>query len=463
MQPKKGEKACLLIVDDERRVRDGIRLTLSGEPYDILESDNPDQAYELIQGGQPDIVLLDVHFQGTVTCLPLLERLQREGNQIPVIVLSGAASAKEATDAIKFGAYDFLEKPVASERLRVTLQNTLSAASLKARDISTTVRRNVRTDIIGESAAVRKVLDLIGQFGRRDAKVLITGETGTGKELVAHGIWRNSPRCDRPFVLVNSAAIPDSLFESELFGHKKGAFTGAIANQIGKIEMADGGTLFLDEIGELSPMAQSKLLRFLEAGEIQVLGSNKVKHCDVRLIAATSRNLQKEIKAGRFREDLYFRLNVANIEIPPLRDRKEDVLAIFNHFMTSICGRYGESTRSIDVAARETLVNYDWPGNVRELRNVAERAVLLSSQIITKDIIQDILGRTVKKELAQDLPTSLESAQPLKEYRRQLEGRYVAHVIKLAEGSITKAAQVLGLDRSHLHQKIRDLGLSNDS
>ena len=374
------------------------------------------------------------------------------------MVLSGAASAKEATEAIKFGAYDFLEKPVASERLRMTLQNTLAAAALSASNISANIDRNVRTDIIGDSASIRKVKELIGQFGRRDAKVLITGETGTGKELVAHGIWRNSTRCDRPFVLVNSAAIPDSLIESELFGHKKGAFTGAINNQIGKIEMADGGTLFLDEIGELSPMAQSKLLRFLEAGEIQVVGANKIKHCDVRLIAATSRNLQAEIKAGRFREDLFFRLNVANIEIPPLRGRKEDILPIFNHFMVSVCARYGEAARTMSDSARHALTNYDWPGNVRELRNVAERAVLLSSRDITKETIQEILGHTLQKEVLDDLPKSLDFVLPLKEYRRQLESRYIGHVLNLAAGSITRTAQVLGLDRSHLHQKIKDLG-----
>ncbi len=459
MLKEKSDSKLLLVVDDERRVRESVRLSLTGSAYEIAEAENLDDAYSFMTANQPDVVLLDVHFQPGKTSLPLLEKLKREQIQIPIVMLSGAASAKEASDAIKLGAYDFLEKPVTSERLRVTLQNAIDAARLKARDSAASVDLNVRTDIIGDSAAVRRVKELIGQYGRRDAKVLITGETGTGKELVAHGIWRNSPRCYKPFVVVNSAAIPDTLIESELFGHRKGAFTGATANQVGKIEMADGGTLFLDEIGELSPMAQGKLLRFLETGEIQVLGSNKIKHCDVRLIAATSRNLLNEIKAGRFREDLYFRLNVALIDLPPLKDRKEDILPIFSHFMRSVCQRYHEAERGIDDSAKSAIIAYGWPGNVRELRNVAERSVLLSEKTIDRSVIDSILGVAASASASGDLPTSLEAACSLKDYRRQIEAIYIRHVMNLADGSITKAAQVLGIDRSHLHQKIKDLGI----
>ncbi|RZA10731.1 MAG: sigma-54-dependent Fis family transcriptional regulator, partial [Proteobacteria bacterium] len=314
---------------------------------------------------------------------------------------------------------------------------------------------------IGESPSIQKVKDLIVQFGRRDAKVLITGDTGTGKELVAHGIWRSSARSKKAFVLINAAAIPETLIESELFGHQKGAFTGAVSNQLGKLEMADGGTVFLDEIGELSLMAQSKLLRFLETGEIQVLGSNKLKQCDVRLIAATSRDLPAEIKAGRFREDLYFRLNVARIEIAPLRQRREDILPIFVHFVATVCGRYGEPIRDLEESAKSALMSYPWPGNVRELRNVAERAVLLSAQSITRELIIDILGSgSHQSEGGDDLPKSLEEVVHLKDFRKKAETRYVGQVIKLADGSVTRAAQVLGVDRSHLHQKLKDLGLA---
>lgn len=453
--------ASILIVDDEKRVRDGIKLSLSGLAHELHEAESLEECHAMIGRLNPDLILLDVHFKGGATCIPFLERLQSEKVQIPLLVLSGAASAKEAAEAMKLGAYDFLEKPISADRLRVSVQNALNASKLKAKTEAATTDKNVRTDIIGESPSIQKVKDLINQFGRRDAKVLITGDTGTGKELVAHGIWRASTRAAKPFILINAAAIPETLIESELFGHQKGAFTGAVSNQLGKLEMADGGTVFLDEIGELSLMAQSKLLRFLETGEIQVLGSNKIKICDVRLIAATSRDLPAEIRAGRFREDLYFRLNVARIEIAALRERREDILPIFTHFVSSVCLRYNEPIRLVEESAKSALLNYPWPGNVRELRNVAERSVLLSRDAIDRKLILDIVGnhKPAASEADVDLPKSVDEVMHLKDYRKKAESRYVAHVLKLADGSVTKAAQILGVDRSHLHQKLKDFGL----
>lgn len=454
--------ATILLIDDEKRVRDGIKLSLSGLEYDIAEADSPDAGFAIISSLQPELILLDVHFKNEVTCLPFMENLQKSFPQIPVLMLSGAASAKEAAEAMKLGAYDFLEKPISADRLRLSVQNALEAAHAKAKAESATTEKNIRTDIIGTSESVSKVKNLIAQFGKRDAKVLITGESGTGKELVANGIWQSSTRSHRPFVIINAAAIPDSLIESELFGHIKGAFTGATSSQIGKLEMADGGTVFLDEVGELSLSAQSKLLRFLETGEIQSLGSVRLKRSDVRLIAATSRDLAKEIKSGRFREDLYFRLNVARIEIDPLRKRKEDILEIFKHFVANVCTRYGESNRILDPSAQVALLQHKWPGNVRELRNVAERAVLLSDDEISKELICEILGLT-EGALPQDpdLPKNVEDAQSLKEYRKQVETKYIAHILGLAGGSVTKSAQILEIDRSHLHQKLKDLGIQN--
>ena len=449
--------ARLLIADDEKRVRDSIKLTLSGEDYDIIEAEELATTYDIIISGKADIVLLDVHFGDGQNCLSLLQRLKGEETGIPIVLLSGAASAKEAADAIRLGAYDFLEKPVAAERLRVTLANALSAAAMKVRAHSSTVEKNVRTELIGESPAMHKVRTLIGQFGRHDAKMLITGETGTGKELVAHALWRASSRSNRPFIMVNAAAIPENLMESELFGHRKGAFTGAVAHQMGKIELADRGTLFLDEIGELSPSAQSKLLRFLESGEIQPLGETRSRRCDVRIVAATSRDLAEQISRGRFREDLYFRLNVGRIEIAPLRERGEDIMLLFTDFVAAICRKYAEPTRLIDSDARSLLLNYNWPGNVRELRNVAERAILLSSEKITNQLISEILGcGAVIPAQADDLPASLQEASPLKEYRRSMEARYIKHILALTDNSVTRAALVLGVDRSHLHQKMKD-------
>ncbi|MDQ3235839.1 MAG: sigma-54 dependent transcriptional regulator [Pseudobdellovibrionaceae bacterium] len=339
----------------------------------------------------------------------------------------------------------------------MSLQNALDAASLRAKNQAATTDKNVRTEIIGESPAIQKVKQLIQQYGSRDAKVLITGETGTGKELVAHGIWRSSIRANRPFIIVNAAAVPESLVESELFGHKKGAFTGATANQIGKLEMADTGTVFLDEIGELSLLAQSKLLRFLETGEIQVLGSNTTKKCDVRLIAATSRNLALEIKAGRFREDLFFRLDVARIEIPALKDRQDDIEAIFTHFVGTVCRRYGEPMRMIDKKVVGVLLSHNWPGNVRELRNVAERAVLLSKDFISVDLIREMLGQKMPETSQNPQPQSLSEAVSLKEFRRTSETHYIRQILRLADNSVARAAHVLDIDRSYLYQKLKEL------
>ena len=450
----------LLIVDDEKRVRDAVRLALMGEDFTVTEAETPDQAYALIQSGNdadsPDLVLLDVHFPAGVTCHALLARLKAEDIPVPVVVLSGAASAKEAADAVRLGAYDFIEKPVSADRLRVTLGNALASAGVKAALKRVTVDRNVRHQLVGHSPGIRAVQKLISQFGPKDVKVLITGETGTGKEVVAHALWQASARAKQPLIIVNAAAIPETLVESELFGHRRGAFTGAVSNQMGKIEMADHGTLFLDEIGELSIKAQVKLLRFLETGEIQVLGSNQIRRCDVRLITATSRDLPLEIKAGRFREDLYFRLNVAAIPLPPLRQRGADINLLFDSFLASFCRRYDEPARMVSADAALALLAHSWPGNVRELRNVAERAALLAEGTVTADVLRPILGPSAAPALAADLPGTLDEVLPLKDYRRRHEMAYIAHVVKLAGGSVARAAQVLGVDRSHLHAKLRD-------
>lgn len=452
----------LLVVDDEKPIRDAIRLALQGDSFVVEEAANLDAAYRCISSKDPpDLVLLDVHFPGGATCHGLLERLAAEAISIPIVVLSGAASAKEAADAIRAGAYDFIEKPITSERLRVSLANALASFALKASLRTITTERKDGGQVLGASEALQTVKRLVGQYAAKDVKVLITGETGTGKEVVAHSLWENSLRKDKPFIIVNVAAIPETLIESELFGHKKGAFTGATSNQLGKIEMADGGTLFLDEIGELPVKSQGKLLRFLESGEVQTLGSTSAKRCDVRLIAATSRNLADEIIAGRFREDLFFRLNVARIELPPLRERGADTVTLFRHFVGEFSKRHQEKPRTIQKDVDAALMAHSWQGNIRELRNVAERAVLLSKDAITKELIEGILGPalTRSKSNTEGLPAHLDDVQSLKDYRARAEARYIGHVLWLAEGSVTKAAQALRVDRSHLHQKIKHYGL----
>ncbi|PWU17508.1 MAG: Fis family transcriptional regulator, partial [Bdellovibrio sp.] len=379
----------ILIADDESSVRQSIRLILSSEPYEILESGDLKEISQLICNENPDAVLLDIHFKGQGTSLDLMPELARQF--IPTIILSGAATAGEAAAAIKLGAYDYIEKPVSADRLKLTLRRCLENSKLQQQWHDLTARQGAGVQLTGRSAAVLQLRRLIEQYGKKDVRVLITGETGVGKDVVAQLLWKSSNRADKAFIIVNSAALPENLLESELFGHKKGSFTGATTDQIGKIEMADRGTLFLDEIGDLSPSAQTKLLRFLEAGEIQKVGSHQIRKVDVRLIAATSRNLEADIERGLFRTDLYYRLNVARIHVPPLRDRSEDIASLFSYFVVQFCRKFKEPEKRIEPGVVDLLCEYSWPGNIRELRNAAERAVLYPGPTILAAQIAEIL------------------------------------------------------------------------
>lgn len=454
----------LLLIDDEKSIRDAIRISLLGEDYLFEESDNLEDAYLKIKKDPPDLAILDVHFPDNQTCHSLLERLQQEKIELPIIILSGAASAKEAVDAIALGAFDFVQKPVSAEKLEVSIVRALESSKMKDSIKSMVTTNNSECDMIGESSGIKNVKDQILQFAPKDIKILITGETGTGKEVVAQHIWRNSERIDQPFIIVNSAAIPETLIESELFGHTKGAFTGASTNQVGKIEMAHGGTLFLDEIGELSQGAQSKLLRFLENGEVQPVGSKKILKCNVRLIAATSRDPELEVETGRLRKDLFFRLNVGRIIIPPLRERSVDIQLIIEHFIHSFSLKHQEQSKILSSKAISVLSNYPWPGNVRELRNIAERIVLTNKTEIEEEDILSLLPSTPKSQnqsgLDSWLPEDLEDVLTLKELKKQVEKTYISSVLKLTKGNVSKTAKLLGLARGYLYQKLTELELS---
>ena len=445
----------ILVADDDRAIRQSIRLILTDQPYQITECGELDQVYNQILNTQPDLILLDVHFKDQ-TSVDLMRTLAKENHQIPVIILSGAATATEAADLIKLGAYDYIEKPLSAERLRLTIERGLENSKLRHKLQGINVAGRWGTQVTGRSAEAEKLRRQIEQFGPKDVRILITGETGTGKEVVAQNLWRASGRSDHPLLVVNSAAIPESLLESELFGHKKGSFTGAIADQVGKIEMADRGTLFLDEIGDLSTSAQTKLLRFLETGEIQKVGSNHSKTVDVRLIAATSRDLEKDMDKGSFRADLYYRLNVVRLTLAPLRERKEDIIPLFNEFITQFCQKFKEVPKTLSPDAADALESHSWPGNVRELRNVAERVVLSSEQRIVKEHIVAVLGPQSERRGALRVQ-SAEEVLPLKEFKRRMERQYIQSVLALTEGSITKAAQLLKIDRTYLHQKLAQL------
>lgn len=450
----------LLIADDDKIIRDAIRLSLMGEPYDVIEASTLDEVATRVASHEPDVMLLDVHFQGGANSIELINTLSRERPALPVIVISGAATAAEAAACVKNGAFDFLEKPVSSDRLKLAIARGVEHARLKACVAGFTAPSgssdNGQPGFVSRSPAMAAIKEQIGLFAGRDVKVLVTGETGTGKEVVAQALWRASARRHKPFVVVNAAAIPESLCESELFGHKKGSFTGAVADQMGKIEMANGGTLFLDEIGDLSAAAQIKLLRFLETGEIQPVGAHKTRVVDVRLIAATSRDLEQEMAAKRFRADLYFRLNVARIEIPPLRRRRDDIPVLFTYFVEQFARKFGETPKTIDDETMTSLTRYDWPGNVRELRNVAERCVL-SSQGPRLHVPASILGASASKAPSDGDLDPNAPFPTLKEFRAEVERRHIERALERADGSITKAAAMLGIDRSYLHQKLAQM------
>ena len=441
----------ILIADDDSAIRQSIRLILLGQAYELLECAELDEVYPLILKEQPDVVLLDIHFKER-TSLELMRKFALNGEQTPVIVLSGAATATEAAEAIKLGAYDFIEKPVSADRLRLTIDRCLENASLKQKFRSMTAQSTRATEILGRSEDTEKLRKIIAKFAGKDVRVLITGETGTGKEIVAQNLWRHSQRADRPLIVVNSAALPENLIESELFGHRKGSFTGAVSDQMGKIEMADRGTLFLDEVGDLSAGAQTKLLRFLEAGEIQKVGANQTKVVDVRLIAATSRDLEKEMEKGHFRSDLFYRLNVVRIALSPLRERKEDVMTLFSEFVNFFCLKFKEPTKLISPEVAEILESHTWPGNVRELRNVAERSVLMSDQRILKEHVRSIIGVSQ----ASKMKALSDEILSLREFKKSMEKDYIVKILASAEGSVSKAAQLLQIDRTYLHQKLVD-------
>lgn len=449
----------ILIADDDAAIRKSLILTLMNEDYELLEADNLETVYQKIVTEQPDLLLLDVHFK-EATSLSLMKRLVSEQIQIPTVILSGAATAAEAAEAVKYGAYDYIEKPISAERLKLTLSRCLENYSLKKYIQGMAIQSNKSIPVIGKSEAIVKIRGQIDQYAKKNIKILITGETGSGKEVVAHAIWQASERSDRPYIIVNSAAVPETLVESELFGHKKGSFTGAVADQVGKIELADHGTLFLDEVGDLSLAAQTKLLRFLETGEIQKVGSNQIRKVDVRLIAATSRDLEDEMEKGRFRADLYYRLNVVRIEVPPLRERPEDISELFVHFLKSFSQKFGEAEKLISSEVLEMIESYPWPGNVREVRNIAERIAVLPGKYVMKEHLTSWIGNKSVRGKGAVVDSPILEALSLKEFKNQSEKKYIESVLEKSSGCITEAARMLKIDRTYLHQKMTHHSIS---
>jgi DNA-binding NtrC family response regulator len=443
----------ILVVDDEKYIREGLCAALSMDDYDAVEAEDGQQAWDLINKSPVDLVITDLRMP-KMSGMDLLKRIYSTYPTIPVIVLTGHGTIEEAVDAMQNGAVDFLTKPVNLEHLSVLIKKTLSNKDLADKnkelkqELETLKLRSGFTKIIGKSQKVLKLLDTIQRVATSRASVLITGESGVGKELVAQTIVNYSDRRDKPYVKVHCAALNANLLESELFGHVKGAFTGAVADKKGRFEMADGGTIFLDEIGEIDANTQIKLLRVLQEHEFEKVGGEKTIKTDVRVIAATNRNLEEEIKAGRFREDLYYRLNVVRLEVPPLRERKEDIYLLITEFLNQVNQENGKHVEGFSNEARNKIVNYDWPGNIRELRNCVESAVVMCR------------GNVVE---ASDLPLNVQNASkdssveiPLGSSMEEAEKAVILATLAYCKGNRTQAAEVLGIGRKTLFRKLQD-------
>jgi DNA-binding NtrC family response regulator len=447
-------KATLLIVDDEPNILTSLRRALELEDFRALTASSGAEALELCGAKGPDLVLLDVAMP-ELDGIEVLRRLKSSQPSLPVVMMSGHSTIETAVQATKLGANDFVEKPLSTERLLITLENALALERLREENAQLRAASSNDWKMIGDSPQMRHVFDLLRRTAPTQGRVLITGDNGTGKELVARAIHEGSPRADKSFIKVNCAAIPQELIESELFGHEKGSFTGATSSRKGKFEAAHGGTLFLDEIGDMSLSAQAKVLRALQEGEIERVGSPEALKVDVRVVAATNKNMAEEIAAGRFREDLYYRLAVVPIELPPLRERRPDIPALARHFLEQAWQLHGKRPTQISQGAQTLLMQHEWPGNVRELRNSIERLVILTDGDIEEADVQAILPAT------KSAPSVYRRGATLKELTAAAEREIVLRALEDNSGHVSKTAEALGLERSHLYKKMKALGIDH--
>ena len=443
--------AKILIIDDEPAIRSTLAGILEDEGHRATLCESGEEGIAQLARDEFDVVLLDLWLPG-IDGLAVLERL-RSAAAPPVIMISGHGSVDSAVRATRLGAYDFLEKPLSLERVLLTVNHALSDRRLREQVRDLKRHLTLEEILIGESEPMQRLEQQIRSAAASHSRVLITGENGSGKEIVARTLHRHSPRADQPFIDVNCAAIPEELIESELFGHRKGAFTGAIDDRKGKFELADGGTLFLDEVGDLSLKTQAKVLRVLQEQTFQRVGGQQTIKVDVRVIAATNKNLEAEIAAGNFRSDLYYRLNVIPIEVPPLRARGNDMVLLAEHFLRRFAAETGQPKKRLSPGAAAKLKAYHWPGNVRELRNVAERlAILLPGETIEAEDIQ--LGPPRAEP-----PPEISANLPLKEAREQFEKQYILDRLREMGGNVSRTAESLEVERSNLYRKMDAYGI----
>jgi len=439
----------VLIVDDEASIRSSLEKLLSYEKYRTITAPDGPSALEAVADGRVDIVLLDIKMPG-MDGLEVLQKLKEIREALPVIIISGHGNISTAVEATKLGAFDFIEKPIDLDRLLLTVRNGLKQGELRQKNVELRERIPGGTEIIGEHPSIKEILETISRVAPTGARVLITGENGTGKELVARRLHELSTRKSDPFVEVNCAAIPEELIESELFGHEKGSFTGAVSKRIGKFELADGGSLFLDEVGDMSLSAQAKVLRVLQESVFERVGGTETRKVDVRVIAASNKNLLEEAGRGNFREDLYYRLNVVPVEMPPLRERRSDIPLLVSYFLGQVAAELGTAPKKVDRKAMEMMVEYSWPGNVRELRNLIERLCILTlSDVITREEMPPLV-LTREEDMMKD-PFGMQTYQ---EFRDFTEKEFLVKKLRENSGNVSKTARQLGMQRSNLYKKL---------
>jgi two-component system, NtrC family, nitrogen regulation response regulator NtrX len=464
-------KPKVLVIDDESAIRDSLKMILEYEEYQFVGAAGGQDGLAAVQRERPDVVLLDIKMPG-MDGIEVLKQLHTLDETLPVVMISGHGTTATAVEAVRSGAVDFLDKPLSSERVIVTLQNVLKQTELRTENRDLKIAMESKYEIVGQSPALRTVLESVTRAAPTNATVLLLGESGVGKELVARTIHRNSARAGQRFVQVNCAAIPEELIESELFGHEKGSFTGATEKQVGKFEQADRGTIFLDEVGDMSQKTQAKVLRVLQEQEVERLGSARTIKVDVRVIAATNKNLEEAIERGEFREDLYFRLNVIPIVVPPLRERREDIPRLVQHFARRTAEEHNLKPKRFDQAALDALQRYRWRGNIRELRNTVERLMIMTpgDVVRTDDLPVDLRNgdahRTVVAEAAATAPKSGEAAPAgpatLREFKDAAERAYLVQKLRENAWNISKTAEIIDTPRSNLYKKLEQYGIKQE-
>jgi len=447
----------ILIIDDDPSICESIKMILEYENYIVDSASNAMEGIEKIKSNDYKAVLLDIKMP-EMDGLEAITKIKEINDSVSVVMISAHATLGNAVEATKKGAYDFIEKPIDRDKLLITIRNAVNQTNLVLKNKQLKEKVESKYEIIGQSQAIKNIIETIKKVAPTNSRVLITGENGTGKELVAQAIYRYSNRANKPFVEVNCAAIPNELIESELFGHEKGAFTGATSQRIGKFEQANGGTLFLDEIGDMSLNAQAKVLRSIEEGAIERVGGKNKIPVDVRIIAATNKNLMKEIAEGRFREDLFHRLSVIVINVPPLRERREDIPLLIEHFTKKVCEENKFPEKKFTENALEYLKNLEWKGNVRELRNFVERIIIMNpKQVYDLNDVKEQLFPYTKSD--SEIDFSIDSFQDFKD---QMEKIFILKKLNQYNWNISKTAEVIGIQRSHLYNKIKKYGLEKE-